>query len=525
MDASVGAARLRGGRDGSETSVAPGVSVAIVSAGADVPSSAEARLVQALSADPRYDLRALFPSVGTGKTGHAVFDVMASCERALFLRGNSRAPDAPSVNEHRQLDPIAASVEPFDVVIDFSHRPQALQLCPHARHGVWRLSAFAPFAGFREAAASAPETMVELYRHRTETAPPEKLAEAAYGTKFLAGYNAAYMREKSVQLAQRELARLHLAGTLEGHGQPGDPADAPTLRSILRYGASLAPRLGRRAVAATRSRLGLRPGMFIIKHGRGEVLDFDPAAAQPIVPTGNRYWADPFLFGRNGTSYLFFEDYDYGTRRGRIGVGQLGPSGFSPLGTALDRPYHLSYPYVFESGGEVFLMPEAHQSGRLEIWRAVDFPLRWELHATALEGLRPIDSVLFEDNGRWWLFTNLCHDSFGDYCTELYSFAVDGPALRSIKAHPLNPIIIDARTARGGGRVFRHDGRLYRMSQNNSHGTYGYGLNIMEIDRLDETGYAEHAVRTIEPDFERGIIGCHHVDFLDGEFVVDVRRR
>jgi hypothetical protein len=367
--------------------------------------------------------------------------------------------------------------------------------------------------------------MVELICYRTDTGPAEKLAEAAYGTKFLAAYNAAYVREKSVQLVQRELARLHLEGSLAGEGRLAAAAAGPSLRAILSYGAKLVPRLGSRVIADARSRLGLRPGMFIIKHGRGGVLDFDPAAAIPIVPSGNRYWADPFLFRRDGTDYLFFEDYDYGTRRGRISVGRLDASGFTLLGTVLDLPYHLSYPFVFQSGGEIFLMPESHQSGRLEVWRAIDFPLHWELHATALDGARPIDSVLFDDDGCWWLFTNLCHDSFGDCCSELHVFSVDGPNLGAIEAHPLNPVVIDARTARGGGRVFRQDGRLHRASQNNLHGTYGYGLNIMEIDRLDMTGYAEHAVLTIEPDFEPGIIGCHHVDFLDGEFVVDVRRR
>jgi hypothetical protein len=63
-----------------------------------------------------------------------------------------------------------------------------------------------------------------------------------------------------------------------------------------------------------------------------------------------------------------------------------------------------------------------------------------------------------------------------------------------------------------------------RASQNNSHGVYGYGLNLMEIRRLDMERYEESLYRRIDPDFEPDVNGCHHVDFLNGKYVMDIRR-
>ena len=73
--------------------------------------------------------------------------------------------------------------------------------------------------------------------------------------------------------------------------------------------------------------------------------------------------------------------------------------------------------------------------------------------------------------------------------------------------------------------MFEQNGRLYRSSQDNSHGTYGFGLNLMEITRLDPTGYEEHRVRHLVGDFAKEIMACHHMDAAAGRFVIDVRRR
>jgi hypothetical protein len=159
----------------------------------------------------------------------------------------------------------------------------------------------------------------------------------------------------------------------------------------------------------------------------------------------------------------------------------------------------------------------------LEIWRCTAFPGEWVLHATALEGTSVCDSVLFERDGEWWLFTHISRDRFGDFCSDLHVFRVDGPGLTGLVPHRLNPVVTDARVARGGGRIHRVDGRMLRFSQDNTTGSYGGALNVMEITRLDLDHYEELRVRHITPGFAPGLMGCHHFDAVDGWVVMDVR--
>ncbi|MEM9015192.1 MAG: hypothetical protein AAGB02_08810, partial [Pseudomonadota bacterium] len=269
----------------------------------------------------------------------------------------------------------------------------------------------------------------------------------------------------------------------------------------------------------------LRPGLWTLAFGKGDVLNFDPSTANIIEPQGNRYWADPFFLERNGKTYVFFEDYDYATQLGHIGAGELSNGEFHYIGPAMRARHHLSYPFIFEHGDALYMMPETHATKRIEVWRCEHFPDRWTLHATALDGRQSADSVLAEVNGVWRLFTNICVDRFGDHNSELHVFAVDGPDLKTINAYSNNPVVIDSRTTRGGGRVFVHDNRIFRVSQYNAHGAYGYGANLMEITHIDETHYEEKLVRRIEPNFAPGLAGCHHIDFCNGVFVMDVRKK
>jgi hypothetical protein len=170
------------------------------------------------------------------------------------------------------------------------------------------------------------------------------------------------------------------------------------------------------------------------------------------------------------------------------------------------------------------MMPETHKSHRLEIWRCTEFPLKWELYSTALEGQSAADSILTRHGDTWWLFTNLSEfHAYEDHCSELYIFQVDGPALTQVTPHHNNPVVIGSTVARNAGRIFERDGKLYRPSQHNVHGVYGYGLNIMEIEELTLDTYRERCIRTIAPDFKAGLLGCHHFDAAGGRYVLDAR--
>lgn len=404
-----------------------------------------------------------------------------------------------------------------DLVIDFSHSEQALSA--PAPHGVWRLSSFAPRACYAEARDFAAVTMVYLTRH--DGGAEEVLAEAAFDGKFIATRNQGFVREKSVQLVLSRLARLV---------ETGDTGPLPVATPVPRpfgvgdlplYWARVARRTARRAWTSLEAKAGRRPGMFFLRLFDGSPLTIDPAKGRDLVPPRGVYWADPFLFEEGGEAFVFYEEYDYASGRGHLSVGRLEGDDLVPLGPCLKRPYHLSYPFVIRWQDDILMIPETHEAGQVEVWRATKFPTEWELVSTALEGVEAADNVVFERDGQWWLLTNVCTNSFGSMDSVLHIYQVDSPMLREVVAHPLNPVVVDTRTARGGGRVFVEDGKLIRASQENSHEIYGYAANLMEITRLDAHSYEERVLRRLRP--EEGLIGCHHIDAIGGRVVMDMR--
>src|SRR5262245_1013724 len=100
----------------------------------------------------------------------------------------------------------------------------------------------------------------------------------------------------------------------------------------------------------------------------------------------DRFYADPILFTAAGRHALFFEDYRYSARKAVISTCTLSADGsFGEVRTCLERRHHLSYPFVFDWQDNVFMVPESGDAGRLEIYRSVEFPWRWELEGRLLD--------------------------------------------------------------------------------------------------------------------------------------------
>ena len=397
-----------------------------------------------------------------------------------------------------------------------------------ARHGVWFpdcVSEEPGLAGLRSLLRRDSINPLTLFR-TTEGGAVLTIACGAVNPKYLAARNDLFLKEKSVALILRELRRLALTGSVPDVGRRlFEPFAAPGLREFAAYAVRASRESLRRLAEKFLARMGFRPGMFEISSLAGDFPDFDPGVARATTPVDNVYQADPFLWQRDGEDYCFFETYDYRTAKGHISVGQFDRGRLTDIRTAICTDYHLSFPFLFEHAGELFMMPESCAKKRIEVWRCTCFPDQWDLHSTAMEGVTAADSSLVEIDGSWWLFTNISSDPFGDTNSELHLFQVDGPDLGKITPHPLNPVQFDARYARNAGRVIRHEGALLRPAQENSHGTYGYGLNLMRIEEVSMDRYCEGVLRRIEPNFGPGLIGCHHLDVRGDLIVFDTRRR
>ncbi|MDO4572740.1 MAG: hypothetical protein Q4C13_05170 [Clostridia bacterium] len=146
-------------------------------------------------------------------------------------------------------------------------------------------------------------------------------------------------------------------------------------------------------------------------------------AYEPLRP-GARHWcADPFLFEREGKTYLFCELMRRGSKVAAIGCAEIKNGRPGPIRPVLRAGFHLSYPAVFEHGGEVYMLPESRPTKNLTLWRATRFPVRWEQCAVLLEGREIADATPYWDGRGWTLFIYEPDDEHN--VRRLYTAALD----------------------------------------------------------------------------------------------------
>jgi hypothetical protein len=251
----------------------------------------------------------------------------------------------------------------------------------------------------------------------------------------------------------------------------------------------------------------------------------DMAAFERVIPPRGSFWADPFIIEQQDGVYVFFEEYEFKTKKGQIAVIKMEGTKARPHQTVISTKYHLSFPYIFEFQEQLYMCPESSQNKTVEIWKCKKFPNIWEKELELLNDLSAADTVIFQHDGKWWLFTNVDRSGSGDHCYELWAFYADHPLDGPWSPHGRNPLIVDTRCARNAGRVRWCDGLgLVRSSQINT-GSYGSGIDIRRITKLDEKCYDEESIREMRPIWDRALTGLHHCDMSENYVVFDVCRR
>lgn len=238
-----------------------------------------------------------------------------------------------------------------------------------------------------------------------------------------------------------------------------------------------------------------------------------------LTPPSGTFWADPFIFFYDGQYYIFFEEYL--DNKGHISYITL-DSGGSIAGPfkILDKPYHLSYPFLFEYDRDIYMTPESSGNQTIDLYKADIFPHTWNFVKSIKTNLRALDPTLLFYDSKWWLFVNIAENPGSSGFDELFLFYSNSPIDDSWTAHPLNPIISDCRKARPGGNLFTFDGKLFRPSQDCSR-AYGYGLRINQVNKLSTSDYQESEIAFLEPIYGRSNIGIHHISHNRGLTVLD----
>ncbi len=243
-----------------------------------------------------------------------------------------------------------------------------------------------------------------------------------------------------------------------------------------------------------------------------------------VKPDHKGFWADPFVVRREDRTVVFFEEMPAKSDRGEILCFEVHQDGtFGEVQPVLKLDYHLSYPFLFEYEGDLFMTPECADAGKIEAFRCTSFPNKWESHAVLMDGIRAFDPTLLEYNGKWWMFATIqAHGNSPN--DELHLYFADEPFGKWMP-HRMNPINLDVRCARPAGALFKQGDALYRPAQDCSV-RYGYALSVNKILKMSENDYVEEEVHRILPESPDSL-GTHTVNQAAGITIYDcfVKRR
>jgi hypothetical protein len=234
----------------------------------------------------------------------------------------------------------------------------------------------------------------------------------------------------------------------------------------------------------------------VVRRPIGAFLGSDDLGPVTWLPTRKgRYAADPFGLERDGTLHILFEDFDLRKGRAAISHASVDASGTSSEPEqVLDPGAHVSYPYLVEADGAVFMIPETADLAELRLYVATDFPRGWQLEATLLKGVRVSDPTVIFRDGRWWLFGTSRGRGVDHALRIWHAPALTGPW----SIHHIDPVKVDARSARPGGTPFEVDGRLYRPSQDSSR-QYGGRVVVNRVETLTLETYLERPAAIVGP--------------------------
>ncbi len=388
-----------------------------------------------------------------------------------------------------------------------------------AKHGIWFFESNVP----QDSADS--QSVLSWYGQQSQpelalkVLHPSGNVQTLYRSSLM-GHNISLLRTRNAEVSARSSILLRCLSDLHEHGVSA-VHDHSDHKSVIPAREVLGEPKSAQSGVANALRWLPRLTRGVINHvipPRWVIAYRDRLSSQEfrfVVPQDGLNYADPFVFEDAGRHFMFFEAWREG-HKGVISCIELREGEPTKAETVLERPYHLSYPYVFRWQKAIYMIPETAANGTIELYRAIRFPYRWELDTVLLSNTDAVDSTVLSHNNKVWLFTA----------------GITGPELRTSELslffadslhgpwipHPRNPIVCDVHSARPAGALFFENGVLFRPGQDSSQ-QYGYSIQLSRIETLSETDYGEIPVSTIRPDWAPGMLATHTLN-RDSRFEV-----
>ena len=229
----------------------------------------------------------------------------------------------------------------------------------------------------------------------------------------------------------------------------------------------------------------------------------------------DRYFADPFLCGQDEKNYyILVEELIFYEDKGKIARLTIDKKTMKLVHKEiiLNESHHLSYPYIYDD----YIIPEGYRSGAAYAYKSVKNGEKYQKIKISDHAL--VDPTLLKYDNKYWLFATTKKNT-QDALQMLSIFYSD--KLGGFAPHALDPVKIDIKTARPGGRFFEYQGKLFRPVQDCEE-SYGHFIRIMEVKKLSVNEYEETEVMVLSsqdsPPYD---MGFHTFNVYKNCIVVD----
>ena len=191
------------------------------------------------------------------------------------------------------------------------------------------------------------------------------------------------------------------------------------------------------------------------------------------------FMADPFVVRNGNDFYVFYEEMSskMNSTWGDIAVLHSADlEHWERLGVAIDEPFHLSFPNVFEYEGDWYMLPESTAIKELRLYKATEFPLKWNYCVTLVNDDYCADAALLQQDSLWFLLYKSSKGLRLCYSENLFF---------GWEEHPMTPIRVEdgeQETRPAGGFINYEDSIYYVVQRHDGH--YGTSVVAYRIDSL-----------------------------------------
>ena len=192
-----------------------------------------------------------------------------------------------------------------------------------------------------------------------------------------------------------------------------------------------------------------------------------------IEPTLHTWYADPFPFIDGEKRYIFAELCDdKNCERGTIGVMDLDKGeSFTEI---INEPFHMSYPNVFKYADDFYMIPETGASKSLRLYKAKEFPYKWELASILKGNIEIVDTSLLYKDEKIYAIGQLMNEQKN----VMFELNLNNYSVRECE---LEGDYLDKRP--GGNFTVLEDGIYHALQECGN--VYGEYLHICKLDSFD----------------------------------------